>query len=87
MKFYMDSIDTVDPNYDFLEERSKPNRDIYWDDQYPHEYLGKAPYDGLLAMGIVGDHKLQGIHTISINEISKSWSTRILRINVKNLSI
>ena len=52
MKFlYADSIDTVDPNYDFLEERSKPNRDIYWDDQYPHEYLGKAPYDGLLVYG------------------------------------
>ena len=49
MKFlYADSIDTVDPNYDFIEERSKPNRDIYWDDQYPHEILETAPYDGLL---------------------------------------
>ena len=27
MKFlYADSIDTVDPHYDFLEERSKPKR-------------------------------------------------------------
>ena len=31
------------------------------DDQFPHEYLGSAPYDGILvSMGIVGDHKFPG---------------------------
>ena len=65
MKFlYADSIDTVDPDYDFVEERSKPDRKIYWDDQFPHEYLEKAPYDGILvSMGIVGDHKFPGKYT------------------------
>lgn len=65
MKFiYADSLDFVDPNYNFLEDRSKPNREIYWDDQFPHEYLGHAPYDGMLvSRGIVGDHKFKGRYT------------------------
>ena len=65
MKFlYADSIDTVDPDYDFVEERSKPGRKIYWDDQFPHEYLENPPYDGIMvSMGIVGDHKFTGKYT------------------------
>ncbi len=65
MKFlYADSIDTVDPDYDFVEERSKSGRKVYWDDQFPHEYLESPPYDGILvSMGIVGDHKFAGKYT------------------------
>ena len=49
MKFiYSDSLDFVDPRYDFLTDRSPSDREIYWDDLYPHEILGHAPYDGLL---------------------------------------
>lgn len=49
MKFlYADSLDYVDPRYDFLADRSPNGREAYWDDQYPHEILGYAPYDGLL---------------------------------------
>mgnify|MGYP006092273997 CR=1 FL=1 len=67
MKFlYADSIDTVDPGYDFVEERSKPDRKVYWDDQFPHEYLESPPYDGILvSMGVVGDHKFSGKYTQS----------------------
>ena len=78
MKFlYADSIDTVDPNYDFIEERSKPGRKIYWDDQFPHEYLGTPPYDGLLvSRGIVGDHKFAGKYT-------QSQSMRFRRVGAR----
>jgi hypothetical protein len=49
MKFiYADSLDFVDPNYDFLTDRSPATREAYWDDLYPHEILGYSPYDGLL---------------------------------------
>jgi hypothetical protein len=49
MKFiYADSLDFVDPKYDFMTDRSPTNREAYWDDQYPHEILGCSPYDGLL---------------------------------------
>ncbi len=49
MKFlYSDTQDYVDPHYDFLKDTSPPSRERYWDDQYAHEIMAKAPYDGLL---------------------------------------
>nr|WP_184000118.1 tRNA-guanine transglycosylase DpdA [Sphingomonas kyeonggiensis] len=56
MKFlYSDALDFVDPEYDFIEDRSVPGRRAHKDDEYPHEYLETAPYDGLLvSRGIVG---------------------------------
>lgn len=49
MRFiYADSLDFVDPRYDFIADRSPNSREAYWDDLYPHEILGYAPYDGLL---------------------------------------
>lgn len=49
MKFlYSDTQDYVDPNYDFSTDSSSPTRERYWDDQYPHEIMDAAPYDGLL---------------------------------------
>lgn len=49
MKFiFADSLDYVDPGYDFLTDRFTPGRQAYWDDQFPHEILGYAPYDGIL---------------------------------------
>lgn len=49
MKFlYSDTQDYVDPNYDFIGDRSTPNRERYWDDVYAHEIMEPAPYDGLL---------------------------------------
>ena len=33
MKFiYADSLDFVDPNYDFITDRSPNGRELYWDD-------------------------------------------------------
>ncbi len=62
MKFiFADSMDFVDPGYDFLADRHAPGRKPYWDDLYPHEILGYAPYDGVLvSRGIVGDHRITG---------------------------
>lgn len=49
MKFiFADSLDYVDPGYDFIEDRFAPGREAYWDDQFPHEIMGYAPYDGIL---------------------------------------
>src|SRR6478736_8425194 len=49
MKFiYADSLDFVDPDYDFITDRSPNSREAYWDVLYPHEILGYSPYDGLL---------------------------------------
>ena len=45
---FADNADLVDPNYDFIKDRSPPDREPYWDDVYPHELLGKSPYDGIL---------------------------------------
>jgi hypothetical protein len=49
MKFlYSDTQDYVDPKYDFLADSSLPGRERYWHDQYAHEIMDAAPYDGLL---------------------------------------
>jgi hypothetical protein len=49
MRFlYSDTQDYVDPEYDFISDRSPPGRQRYWDDQYAHEMMDPAPYDGLL---------------------------------------
>lgn len=67
MKFvFSDSLDFVDPNYDFLRDRSHPSREPYWDDMYPHEIFSTPPYDGVLvSRAIVGDHSIKGKYTES----------------------
>lgn len=67
MKFiFADSLDYVDPAFDFIADRSSADRQAYWDDAYPHEILGYAPYDGVLvSRGIVGDHRVKGKYTAS----------------------
>ncbi|MFW7270006.1 tRNA-guanine transglycosylase DpdA [Gluconacetobacter sp. Hr-1-5] len=67
MKFiFADSLDYVDPMFDFIADRSSAERQPYWDDAYPHEILGYAPYDGVLvSRGIVGDHRVKGKYTAS----------------------
>ena len=62
MKFvFADSQDFVDPNFDFILDRMNPDRELYWDDKYPHELMGKAPYDGMLvSKAIVGGTKISG---------------------------
>ena len=67
MKFiFADSLDYVDPAFDFIADRSPAERQPYWDDAYPHEILGYAPYDGVLvSRGIVGDHRVKGKYSAS----------------------
>src|SRR3546814_15912549 len=49
MKFiFADSMDFVDPGYDFLRDRNAERRTSYWDDAYPHEKMAYDPYDGVL---------------------------------------
>jgi hypothetical protein len=65
MKFiFADSLDVVDPNYDFATDSFAPDRRPYWGDRYPHELMLPAPYDGVLvSRGIVGDHRFPGKYT------------------------
>ena len=62
MKFiYADSIDQIDPGYDFLRDQNSPGRKPYWTDLYAHEFFPKPPYDGVLvSRGIVGDSRGKG---------------------------
>jgi len=78
MKFiFADSLDYVDPRYDFLEDRSPSNREPYWDDVFPHELLGYAPYDGILvSKAIVGGSKING-------KYSESQTMRFRRVGVR----
>lgn len=62
MKFlYSDSLDYVDPEYDFIQDRVGVRRRPHEDDDFPHEHLDHAPYDGLLvSRAIVGDARRPG---------------------------
>lgn len=47
--FYADSLDLVDPRFDFIEERStRVDRIPQRDDVYAHELMTPRPYDGIL---------------------------------------
>lgn len=78
MKFiFADSLDYVDPGYNFLEDRTADGRRPYWDDQYPHEILGYAPYQGVLvSRAIVGDYRFPG-------KYSESQSMRFRRVGAR----
>ena len=62
MRFiYADSLDYIDPLYDFEADRSPAARRPYWDDLYPHEFLDPVPYHGVLvSRAIVGDGPVGG---------------------------
>lgn len=65
MRFvFADSLDFVDPGYDFLADRNRVGRAVHRDDQFPHEFLDDVPYDGILvSRGIVGDTFTTGKYT------------------------
>jgi hypothetical protein len=57
-------MDFIDPNYDFAGDRSRATHRTYDDDEYPHEHLTPAPYDGILiSRAIVGSHRKRGKYT------------------------
>lgn len=78
MKFiFSDSLDMVDPNFDFIEDRNAPNRRPYWDDAYPHELFNPSPYDGMLvSKATVGDHRIKG-------KYSESQAMRFYRVGAR----
>jgi len=79
MKFiFSDSMDMVDPLFDFNEDRHAPNRRAYWDDAYPHELFENPPYDGMLvSKATVGDHRIKG-------KYNESQAMRFYRAGVRD---
>lgn len=65
MKFiFADSLDFIDPDYDFIEDVNGANRRLHEDDEFPHEYLRAAPYDGILvSRATVGNYLRNGKYT------------------------
>jgi hypothetical protein len=82
LKFlYSDTQDYVDPKYDFLNDRSDPKRERYWDDAYAHELMCEAPYDGLLvAMSAV--RQAEGVASSKVR-YSTAEEQRMLRIGAR----
>jgi hypothetical protein len=88
MKFiFADSLDTVDPGYDFLTDRFSPDRALHWDDKYPHEMMESPPYDGILvSRAIVGDHRPGGKYTSAqAMRFRRDGARRFLRMNSPRL--
>lgn len=67
MKYiFADSLDVVDPDYDFATDSSGSGRRRHWDDRYPHELMDPVPYDGVLvSRGIVGDYRFPGKYSFA----------------------
>ena len=74
MKFiYADSLDYVDPGYNFERDEFAPGRQPYWDDVFAHELLAKPPYDGILvSRAILGGGGVSG-------KYSEAQSMRFVR--------
>lgn len=82
MKFiYADAMDFVDPDFDFESDRNADGRVVHRDDEYPHEFLGFAPYDGILvSRGVVGDERWQGKYTLpQMMRFRREGARRFLR--------
>lgn len=87
MKFiYADAMDFVDPGFDFKNERNSERRIIQWDDEYPHEFLDSAPYDGILvSRGVVGDVHRTGKYTLpQMMRFRREGARRFLRYSEVN---
>jgi hypothetical protein len=85
MKFiYSDSLDMIDPQYDFAADRHAPKREHYWDDVYPHEYFSQSPYDGVLvSRAIVGDEYGGGKYSANqAMRFRRVGARRFLRMDV-----
>lgn len=86
MRFvFADSLDFVDPAYDFVTDRNSVGRVVYRDDQFPHEYLDEVPYDGILvSRSIVGDAMIPGKYTeAQMMRFRREGARRFLRYPVE----
>lgn len=89
MKFiYADSLDVVDPGYDFIADRHSPGRKPYWDDVYPHQLFARPPYDGMLvSRAIVGGHATTGKYSeAQAMRFRRSGARAFLRLDSDELS-
>lgn len=87
MKFiYADAMDFVDPGFDFQNERNAERRIIQRDDEYPHEFLDRAPYDGILvSRGVVGDIHRTGKYSLpQMMRFRREGARRFLRYSEAN---
>ena len=87
MKFlFSDSLDFVDPSYDFGQDRNLAGRRAHEDDQFPHEHLDLAPYDGILiSRAIVGDATRTGKYSqAQCMRFSREGARRFLRYPSRN---
>lgn len=81
MKFFFpDSLDIVDPSFDFVTEQRSATRVRQRDDQYAHEIFSDPPYDGiLLSKGIVDGTGVGG----TSSKYSIAQRHRLLRLGVR----
>lgn len=77
--FFADSLDVIDPGYDFLNERNSPERKPIRDDLFPHEALGFAPYDGLLVSRAIVDRKYPEVQS---TKLTRMGARAFFRLNV-----
>jgi len=81
---FADSLDFVDPNYDFVNDLPADGRQAYWDDFYPHEILSEAPYDGMLVSRAIveGSGGLSGRYSESqVMRFRRIGAREFLRFN------
>jgi hypothetical protein len=86
MRFvFADSVDTVDPDYDFVADRNGAGRSVHRDDLYAHEFLERAPYDGILvSRGIVGDAQHPGKYSeAQLMRFRREGARRFLRYSLE----
>mgnify|MGYP006421207007 CR=1 FL=1 len=86
--FFPDSLDTVDPMYDFRAEEHSPHRVRHRTDVFAHEYLVSPPYDGiLLSKALVdahgGHHRY---HKAQRHRLLRNGVHRFFRLDDRNLS-
>ncbi len=59
--FFADNLDTVDPDFDFESDETKPDRNRQGNDLFAHEVLEQIPYDGILiSRSILGGDGFKG---------------------------
>src|SRR5690606_9112130 len=87
MKFiYADSLDFVDPGYDFERDQFARGRKPYWDDVFAHELLKTPPYDGLLvSRALLGGPGVAGKYSESqAMRFLREGARRFLRLDRKD---
>ncbi len=81
--FFADSIDQIDPGFNFVTEEFSLGRSVQRDDAYPHEFFQEPPYDGILvSRAIVGDESSKGKYTTAqAMRFRRDGAEKFLRYN------